>query len=704
MEFKFNLKKTMIISLCIIIGGFTSIAQQDNTHQLNSHKRKTLNQAMDDRGLHKSFFINPIQDSDGDGIADAKSCTDDTLIQQTYLQDNRNNIYSIDVTATNPNPIYLCRYDGTTFGDIAIDQQENLYGISLNEHDNRNSKIYRLDRNCNKTFIKEHPEYGGNGLSIIPGNRLLAGQNSSSNVYVYTNLGKDSAQLWHHFERGSSAGDFIYLNNKIYISWVLQNSNHLDYRLYEVTIDDHYNYVSHIDLGRLPARTYGLSIHDKILYASANDAPAINGEFKARIHRINLNNNGGFTTTIIFEATTVSFEYNTHIANLSLFINGATSINESTQGICTNDLDDDNDGILDIVENGGINPDTNGLGNDLDTDGDGIPNYLDLDSDNDGCFDVIEAGFSDIDNDGRLGSSPIAIDDNGKVININGYTTPLDHNSNSIPDYLEVTHLEFIQTSLPQDITVSCGNIPEVINLTASNNIPVLFNETQIGSSNNCAIITRVWFTEIDLCGNSLYHSQTINVEDTTAPIFNEPLPQDIVVLSTNIPIATILTATDNCNEVTVLFSESIIDNTCNYTINRTWTATDYCGNTTTHTQIIQVAVFESSNTNKESIPQNTLESSKKPIDIVPPITLSSENTISHISLHPNPTKGIIKISGIKDFKRIRIAITNFLGQKIMTNKRKNEIDIRLYPNGIYFVSIEDDNGNKIDTKRIVKY
>ncbi|MCD9636251.1 Ig-like domain-containing protein, partial [Tenacibaculum maritimum] len=35
-----------------------------------------------------------------------------------------------------------------------------------------------------------------------------------------------------------------------------------------------------------------------------------------------------------------------------------------------------------------------------DTDGDGIPNYLDLDSDNDGCNDVIESGGIDEDNDG----------------------------------------------------------------------------------------------------------------------------------------------------------------------------------------------------------------------------------------------------------------------------------------------------------------
>ena len=49
------------------------------------------------------------------------------------------------------------------------------------------------------------------------------------------------------------------------------------------------------------------------------------------------------------------------------------------------DVDDDNDGILDIRE------DT------TDLDGDGIPNHFDPDSDGDGCYDVIEAGFDDND-------------------------------------------------------------------------------------------------------------------------------------------------------------------------------------------------------------------------------------------------------------------------------------------------------------------
>ena len=75
------------------------------------------------------------------------------------------------------------------------------------------------------------------------------------------------------------------------------------------------------------------------------------------------------------------------------------------------DLDSDNDGILDAVE----------TANDFDTDG--IANYRDLDSDKDVCSDVIEAGFTDGDGDGKFGNSPLIVDAKGLVIGA-PYTIP----------------------------------------------------------------------------------------------------------------------------------------------------------------------------------------------------------------------------------------------------------------------------------------
>ncbi|HPF51382.1 MAG TPA: Ig-like domain-containing protein, partial [Draconibacterium sp.] len=58
------------------------------------------------------------------------------------------------------------------------------------------------------------------------------------------------------------------------------------------------------------------------------------------------------------------------------------------------DIDDDNDGIRDNIENGGFWPeDPNGVL--IDSDQDGIPDYLDVDSDNDGILDNIEGQAED---------------------------------------------------------------------------------------------------------------------------------------------------------------------------------------------------------------------------------------------------------------------------------------------------------------------
>jgi gliding motility-associated-like protein len=102
------------------------------------------------------------------------------------------------------------------------------------------------------------------------------------------------------------------------------------------------------------------------------------------------------------------------------------------------DLDSDDDGIPDVLEAGGIDPDKNGVigigsitdsdgdgASDLvdsnnggtalnngDIDGDGILNTMDLDSDGDGIPDVLEAEGIDNDGDGRIGSGAIA-DTNG---------------------------------------------------------------------------------------------------------------------------------------------------------------------------------------------------------------------------------------------------------------------------------------------------
>ncbi|MBU2975789.1 gliding motility-associated C-terminal domain-containing protein [Zobellia sp. B3R18] len=145
------------------------------------------------------------------------------------------------------------------------------------------------------------------------------------------------------------------------------------------------------------------------------------------------------------------------------------------------DLDSDNDGITDTTEAGGIDGDSDGIidtfmtdtDNDgladsvdpvgpttpgtpipnPDTDNDGLDDRIDLDSENDGIPDVIEAGGSDPDNDGRIGTGPIADDDGdglSDLVDPNDNTTgtlddgpgtplPIDNfDGDSVPNHLDI--------------------------------------------------------------------------------------------------------------------------------------------------------------------------------------------------------------------------------------------------------------------------
>ncbi len=99
---------------------------------------------------------------------------------------------------------------------------------------------------------------------------------------------------------------------------------------------------------------------------------------------------------------------------------------DDLDGLANNvDVDDDNDGITDLNENGGVNGfadadgdgipnffdpsfpgfvdgNGDGINDNFDVDQDGVINQIDLDSDNDGIPDIIEAGGVDTNGDGRI--------------------------------------------------------------------------------------------------------------------------------------------------------------------------------------------------------------------------------------------------------------------------------------------------------------
>jgi hypothetical protein len=141
---------------------------------------------------------------------------------------------------------------------------------------------------------------------------------------------------------------------------------------------------------------------------------------------------------------------------------------------------------------------------------------------------------------------------------------------------------------LPSTISTSCvappAQSPTVTDNCTSGIIPTL---VQTVSGSGCSqVITRTW-TAVDACGNTTVRTQTINVSDNVAPVL-AGVPFNMTLSCNQVPAAPTVTATDNCTpNITVMYSESVSGEGCNYHLVRTWSATDACGNTAVASQTI---------------------------------------------------------------------------------------------------------------------
>src|SRR5439155_8458057 len=101
-------------------------------------------------------------------------------------------------------------------------------------------------------------------------------------------------------------------------------------------------------------------------------------------------------------------------------------------------------------------------------------------------------------------------------------------------------------------------------------------------------------YTATDECGNSSSSIQTITVDDENAPVITS-IPADVTVsCSSAVPAANdgAVVSSDNCSGTPVIThnrsEERRVGNKC-YSIARTYTATDECGNSSSSIQTITV-------------------------------------------------------------------------------------------------------------------
>ena len=129
-------------------------------------------------------------------------------------------------------------------------------------------------------------------------------------------------------------------------------------------------------------------------------------------------------------------------------------------------------------------------------------------------------------------------------------------------------------TFVPADYTVECDDDLTLLDATAEDNCSdvsiSVSSVTTPGNASGNYTLTRT-FTATDDAGNNSSATQTITVQDTTAPAFTF-VPADYTVECTDPMPMEDATALDNCGEVTIeVSSETMAGNaTGNYTIVRT--------------------------------------------------------------------------------------------------------------------------------------
>jgi len=151
--------------------------------------------------------------------------------------------------------------------------------------------------------------------------------------------------------------------------------------------------------------------------------------------------------------------------------------------------------------------------------------------------------------------------------------------------------------TLPADVTLDCPadidplSTGQATALDTCGEVILTYDDQEVVGCGDTRTITRTW-TATDESGNTNTGDQIITVADTTAPVL-DGVPADMTVGSTEtIPAPAEVQATDGCSgSVAIEFTETRTDSGCPdvYTLTRTWTATDLCGNSTTAAQVITV-------------------------------------------------------------------------------------------------------------------
>lgn len=162
------------------------------------------------------------------------------------------------------------------------------------------------------------------------------------------------------------------------------------------------------------------------------------------------------------------------------------------------------------------------------------------------------------------------------------------------PDFTRPANISILCTDDPNDLNLT-GNISNVTdNCSAAFAASSYQDAVTPGDCPGEYTIQRFWSVR-DACNNMTVKIQTITVMDTVPPTFTVPADTTIRCDQLDNPSVTgsPTGVSDNCHDAAaVSFDDVILPGAClnSYTIRRTWTATDSCGNASSQVQMITVS------------------------------------------------------------------------------------------------------------------
>jgi hypothetical protein len=174
-------------------------------------------------------------------------------------------------------------------------------------------------------------------------------------------------------------------------------------------------------------------------------------------------------------------------------------------------------------------------------------------------------------------------------------------NTSSVTYSTRVDILAPVIAGVPATVTVSCDAVIPTFASTPAVSVTddcdlapslTFVDATIPGLCPQSYTLTRTW-TATDNCGNVAVAVQTIIVTDLVAPVISGVPAAQAVSCDAVIPAFAVASVSDNCDlSPSLTFVDATIPGLCpqSYTLTRTWTATDACGNVSVAVQTINVS------------------------------------------------------------------------------------------------------------------